>query len=307
MPDIRFTDELANLRERCDAALVRLLGRGSSEFSPTAGPLIARLFEASAYSLTRGGKRVRPALVYASAVAVNPDALSRAEMDYAACAVEMIHAYSLVHDDLPAMDDDDLRRGQATCHIAYDEATAILVGDGLQARAFELLAEIPDVAAATRLELVRVLSAAAGERGMVGGQAIDMAAVAEDIELEHLETMHALKTGALIRASVSLGAILAGATRQQLEALDDYADAIGLAFQICDDILDATGDTEVLGKTAGADAEHDKPTYVSLLGLEPARARAEALVSDAITALEDFDGSAWLLRDLARYIVTRSH
>ncbi len=302
----RFNVELQALQQRCDDALVRLLGHGSSEFSPGAGPHLTRLFEASAYSLTRGGKRVRPALVYAAAIAINPDSREAPALDYVACAAEMIHAYSLVHDDLPAMDDDDMRRGQATCHIAFDEATAVLVGDGLQARAYELLTDAPELSAQARLELVRVLTAAAGGRGMVGGQAIDVAAVDTVIDVDHLETMHALKTGALIRASVGMGAIVAGASTEQLEALDDYADAIGLAFQICDDLLDATGDTATLGKQSGADAANSKPTYVSLLGVDEARDRADVLLAEAQAALAGFSDCAWLLRELASYIINRS-
>ncbi|MEP5764936.1 MAG: polyprenyl synthetase family protein [Halieaceae bacterium] len=308
-----FPSALAALQERCNNALVRLLGHGNSEFSANAGPHLVRLFEASAYALTRGGKRVRPALVYAAAQAVEGSALQQAEgdalnaLDYAAGATEMLHAYSLVHDDLPAMDNDELRRGQPTCHIAFDEATAILVGDGLQARALELLAEAPGLSAEIRLAMLRTLTAAAGSRGMVGGQAIDIAAVDQAIDVHQLETMHALKTGALIRASVALGAISAGAIEEQLAALDDYADAIGLAFQVCDDVLDATGDSATLGKQAGADAANHKPTYVSILGLDAARARAQALHDEAIAALEGFDGDADLLRGIAGYIVTRTH
>jgi len=315
MTQPQYPASLAALQARCNNALVRLLGHGDSEYSPSAGPLLVRLFEASAYALTRGGKRVRPALVYAAAAAIKPDILQQEEpsqspLDYAACACEMIHAYSLVHDDLPAMDDDDLRRGQPTCHIAFDEATAILVGDGLQARALELLADAPGLSAETRLQMVRSLSAAAGSRGMVGGQAIDVAAVEQQVDGKHLETMHALKTGALIRASVALGGIAAGASDSQLEALDDYADAIGLAFQIWDDVLDASADSATLGKQAGADAANHKPTYVSSLGLEGARARALALRDEALAALQGFDGvddGAQLLRDIAAYIVARGH
>ena len=301
---------LAQLQARCNDALVGLLGHGNSEFAADAGPLLVRLFEASAYALTRGGKRVRPLLVYASAAAIDTATLDVEEggitgLDYVACAAEMVHAYSLVHDDLPAMDDDDLRRGQPTCHIAFDEATAILVGDGLQARALELLADAPDIPAAVRLELVRSLSAAAGLRGMVGGQAIDIGAVDQAITAGHLETMHALKTGALIRASVALGAQAAGASEEQQAALDDYADAIGLAFQVCDDILDATSDSETLGKRAGADEALHKPTYVSTLGLEAARDKAEVLLTDAQAALEFFGDSAALLREIADFIVHR--
>lgn len=305
------SEVLVRLQERCNGVLVGLLGHGNSEFSPAAGPYLVRLFEASAYSLTRGGKRVRPALVYAAAAAVNPQALATEDdatpgaLDYIACAVEMIHAYSLVHDDLPAMDDDELRRGQPTTHVAFDEATAVLVGDGLQARALELLTDAPGLSPGTRVELLRTLAAAAGSRGMVGGQAIDIAAVDQTITISHLETMHALKTGALIRASVTMGAIAAGATEAQLGALDDYADAIGLAFQVCDDVLDATGDSETLGKQAGADAAHHKPTYVSLLGLEKSREKARKLLNEALAALEGFGDSAALLEEIATYIVDR--
>jgi geranylgeranyl pyrophosphate synthase len=303
----------SHLQERCNRVLVALLGHGNSEFSPDAGPHLVRLFEASAYALTRGGKRVRPALVYAAAAAVEPAVQSRFDddaptaLDYVATAVEMIHAYSLVHDDLPAMDDDDLRRGQPTCHVAYDEATAILVGDGLQARALELLTDAPGLAAETRVELLRILAAAAGARGMAGGQAIDVAAVNQRIDIEQLETMHALKTGALIRACVAMGGLAAGASEEQLAALDDYADAIGLAFQVCDDILDATGDSEILGKQAGADAASHKPTYVSLLGLEASREKVGSLLDEALDALALFGERASLLREIAHYIVDREH
>jgi geranylgeranyl pyrophosphate synthase len=302
---------LRALQARSNDVLVALLGRGHSEFAPDAGPGLVRLFEASAYALTRGGKRVRPMLAYTTAAAIDPGLLEEREdpgaLDYVACAAEMMHAYSLVHDDLPAMDDDDMRRGQPTCHIAFDEATAILVGDGLQARALELLADAPDLAPETRVHLVQVLAAAAGLRGMVGGQAIDVAAVSQDMGVDQLETRHALKSGALIRASVAMGGIAAGASEEQLAALDDFADAIGLAFQICDDILDATGDSAALGKAAGADEAHDKPNYVSLVGLEAARARTDALLADAEAALEGFGEAAGLLRELARFIVHRDN
>jgi geranylgeranyl pyrophosphate synthase len=301
---------LSALQDRCSAALVGLLGHGSSEFTAEAGPHLVRLFEASAYALTRGGKRVRPLLVYAAASAVRPGCLDEASgdpaaIDHVACAAEMVHAYSLVHDDLPAMDDDDLRRGQPTTHKAFDEAIAILVGDGLQARALELLADAPGIDADTRIELVRTLSAAAGLRGMVGGQAIDVGAVDQAIDGEHLETMHALKTGALIRASVAMGALAVGASEEQLAALDDFADAIGLAFQVCDDILDATSDSETLGKRAGADEALHKPTYVSTLGVEAAREKAETLLAEARSALSNFGDDAALLREIADFIVHR--
>ena len=259
-----------------------------------------------AASLTRGMDDAE-LLVGKLVQQLDEQALSVPGLDYAACAAEMIHCYSLVHDDLPAMDDDDLRRGQPSCHIAFDEASAVLVGDALQARAFELLAEAPDVTAASRVQLMQILAAAAGARGMVGGQAIDVAAADREITLEQLEAMHSLKTGALIRASVQMGAVLAGASANQRDALDDFANAIGLAFQVRDDVLDVESDSATLGKSQGADAAHNKPTYVSLLGADGARAKLDELLEDALTALECFDQSADLLRDIAHFIADRNH
>lgn len=294
-------------RERCDKLLLHLLGSGSSEFNPHAAPFLQRVFDASAYSLSSGGKRIRPMLVYSAAAAINSETLHGQGIDYAACALEMVHSYSLVHDDLPAMDDDELRRGQATCHIAFDEATAMLVGDALQARAFELLSEAPDLSAQTRIQLVQSLAAAAGARGMAGGQAIDIAAADRVISLEHLEAMHSLKTGALIRAAVRIGGLCAGANEQQLNTLDDYADAIGLAFQVQDDLLDVESDSATLGKNQGSDVARNKPTYVSLLGIEGTRSKAAELSADALMALESFGEEADLLREIARYITHRNH
>jgi geranylgeranyl pyrophosphate synthase len=302
-----MNEQLNSLQDRCNGLLLQLLGNGSSEFHPAAAPLLYRLFEASAYSLTAGGKRVRPLLVYAAGTAVNAECLGSQGIDYAACAAEMIHTYSLVHDDLPTMDDDEIRRGQATCHVAFDEATAMLVGDALQARAFELLAEAPDLDAATRVRLVQCLAAAVGARGMVGGQAIDIAAANREINLEHLEAMHVLKTGALIQASVHMGACVAGASDQQSEALDEFASAIGLAFQIQDDVLDVESTSATLGKQQGSDVAHNKPTYVSLLGVNGARAKLNELLDEALSALQGFGDSANLLRDTARYIAERNH
>lgn len=260
-----------------------------------------RLLAAMQYSLLNGGKRIRPVLAYASAAAVCGDATEAT--DSAACAVECIHAYSLIHDDLPAMDDDDLRRGKATCHIAFDEATAILAGDALQCMAFEVLAAI---ATPEALPLVRELARAAGARGMVAGQAIDLAAVDQQLTLAQLENMHRHKTGALIEASVVMGAIsCGGASHQQLEALRTYSRAVGLAFQVHDDILDVTVDTGVLGKRQGADQQRNKPTYVALLGLEGARRKARELQEQALQALAGFDAKANPLRDLGAYIVER--
>ncbi|HDZ57927.1 MAG TPA: (2E,6E)-farnesyl diphosphate synthase [Pseudomonas xinjiangensis] len=266
-------------------------------------PRLNRLFAAMHYSVTMGGKRIRPLLVYASCEALG----GRADKaDPAAAAVELIHAYSLIHDDLPAMDDDDLRRGQPTCHKAFDEATAILAGDALQAQAFEWLSSADNLAMQTRLQMVCTLAAAAGPQGMVGGQAIDLEAVGERLDLATLEDMHLHKTGALIRASVQLGALASEqATRQQLEALVNYAESVGLAFQVQDDILDIESDTSVLGKRQGADIARGKPTYPALLGLAGSQTLALSLRDKAIIALEGFDQRADRLRQLANYIVER--
>jgi geranylgeranyl pyrophosphate synthase len=226
-------------------------------------------------------------------------------VDAPAGALEFIHTYSLVHDDLPAMDDDDLRRGRPSLHKAYDEATAILVGDGLQARAFELLATAPGLSAGQRMAMVRELARAAGPDGMVGGQYIDIRATDTDMGLEELKAMHGLKTGALIRASLALGGIAADASEAQLAALDAYGEHIGLAFQVVDDILDVEGDTATLGKTRGKDSEANKPTYVKLMGLEGAREEARRLLEEGLAALSCFGESAGPLRELARYIVER--
>ncbi len=267
------------------------------------------------YSIFNGGKRVRPILVYAAAQAVSNNespadhtAVGSTACDIAAAALECIHAYSLIHDDLPAMDNDNLRRGKPTCHIAFDEATAILAGDALQCLAFEALANIKNLAATEKLAMVIALAKASGDNGMVAGQAIDLAAVDNKLALAQLETMHSLKTGALIRASVELGARAAGnATAKQLHSLDVYARAIGLAFQVQDDILDVTASTEVLGKQQGADEALNKPTYVSLLGLTAARAKAQNLHKQALSALETFGEQAEPLRQLSGYIISRAH
>ncbi len=264
-----------------------------------------QLRSAMRYSLFNGGKRVRPIMAYASALAINPQH-PLATIDPIACALECLHSYSLVHDDLPAMDDDDLRRGKPTCHIAYTEATAILAGDGLQTLAFDYLTRTqltPEI----QINLIKTLAQGSGAQGMVLGQAIDLAAVNQQLTLDQLENMHRHKTGALIRASVRMGALAAGANLQQLSALDQYASAIGLAFQVQDDILDVTTDTATLGKQQGADIAHNKPTYVSLLGLDAAREKAQRLYDDAIQSLHSFDDSANPLRQLATYIVSRTY
>ncbi len=268
-------------------------------------PQLERLYQAMRYSVMNGGKRVRPLLVYAACEALNGD---KADADGAACAVELIHAYSLVHDDLPAMDDDDLRRGQPTTHKAYDEACAILAGDGLQSLAFEAMAEAErnPQDAALRLRMFAVLARAAGPAGMVGGQAIDLGSVGLKLDRDALELMHRHKTGALIEASVQLGALASGhADADNLASLSQYARAIGLAFQVQDDILDVESDTATLGKHQGADIARDKPTYPALLGMDAAKAYALELRDQALHALRPFDTAAEPLRELARYIVER--
>jgi len=272
-----------------------------------AGPE-ARLQEAMRYSVIGGGgKRVRPVLVYAAGHALN---VELKQLDACASAVEIIHAYSLIHDDLPAMDDDDLRRGRPTCHKAYNDATAILAGDALQAFAFEVLAsdEAMQVSAGIRIEMIQLLARASGSVGMAGGQSIDLEAVGKSLNLEQLENMHLLKTGALIRASVLLGAMCSpNIQAAKLEALDTYARCVGLAFQIHDDVLDVTADTQTLGKPQGSDEQQNKPTYPALLGLEGATQRALELHQRALEALEIFDDSANVLRQLSAYIIEREH
>lgn len=285
----------------CEAQITPLL---EQLFQPP-HPDMARLYQAMQYSVLNGGKRVRPLLVLASCQALHGNL---AHAIAPACAVELIHAYSLVHDDLPAMDDDALRRGQPTTHIAFDEACAILAGDGLQTLAFEILSDdsLTPGSDRQRLQMVLTLAQAAGASGMVGGQAIDLAATGKRVGQDHLERMHRHKTGALISASVRLGALAsASATAAQLAALQRYADAIGLAFQVQDDILDITGNTETLGKQQGSDSQHDKSTYPALLGLEQAQAYALQLRDDALQALDGFDENADILRQLADYIVER--
>ena len=271
---------------------------------PSTDTIPHTLHEAMRYAVLGGGKRVRPLLVHAAGevVGATPEAC-----DAAACAVEMIHAYSLVHDDMPCMDDDDLRRGRPTVHKAYDEATALLVGDALQSQAFIVLAQTPALAAEARLKVVAELAVASGSIGMCGGQAIDLQNVGKAMTREALEGMHRMKTGALLRASVRMGALCGNIDQAGLVALDRYAAAVGLAFQVVDDILDVTADTATLGKTAGKDAANDKPTYVSLLGLDAARELAAQLRTDAHEALEGFGTRAGRLAELADLIVLRSN
>ena len=257
------------------------------------------------YACLNGGKRIRPILVYASALATGATV---GAADFAALAVELIHSYSLVHDDLPAMDDDDLRRGKPTVHKAYDEATAVLVGDALQSLAFEALSK-PNhcISADIQLRMAALLAEASGATGMAGGQAYDFEASGKSLTLPQLELMHTLKTGELIKCSVSLGALCSQTVDPtQLEALGRFATAIGLAFQVQDDVLDVIADTETLGKPQGSDSDLEKPTYVSILGLEAAKTHATALKDQALTSLEAFDESADPLRALADYIVNRN-
>ena len=291
---LSFTDWRSAVQAEMETVLQSLL--------PAITQVPQALHAAMHYAVLDGGKRVRPLLVFAAGELFDADAVNMAR---AAAAVEMIHAYSLVHDDMPCMDDDDLRRGKPTVHKQFDEATALLVGDALQAQAFDVLANSP-LEATRKVTMLSTLAQAAGSRGMCGGQAIDLAAVGETLTLAELEQMHKLKTGALLQAAVMLGA-LAGKTLLAAEAaaLHAYADAIGLAFQVIDDILDATADSATLGKTAGKDAADNKPTYVSLLGLDASLSLAEKLRQDAHAALLPFGDGAERLRELADLIVQR--
>ncbi|NDD74970.1 MAG: geranyl transferase [Gammaproteobacteria bacterium] len=271
-------------------------------------PGSTRLREAMRYSVLGGGKRLRPQLVYAAGLALGAEPET---LDDAAAAVELIHVYSLVHDDLPAMDDDDLRRGRPTCHRAFDEATAILAGDALQALAFEIVAGPESQSAeeiAKRLVMTRLLARGIGTQGMAGGQAIDLEAVGHRLDLRHLQNMHRRKTGALIETSVLLGAAAAGEfTGSRVEALQRYGTAIGIAFQIQDDILDVTGTTADIGKVAGADAARDKPTYTSLLGLDGAKRAAEEQHALALESLRPLGAAGAELARLANFVVGRGH
>ena len=290
-----FPDWMHDVQTRIEAALSRLLP------ADTTPPV--RLHQAMRYASLGGGKRVRPLLSFAAG---ELSAAPAARLEIVACAVELIHAYSLVHDDLPCMDNDVLRRGRPTCHIEYDEPTALLVGDSLQSLAFELLTREPLGAPQNQLNMVSLLAHASGSLGMAGGQAIDLAAVGQALDQPALEQMHALKTGALIRAAVLLGARCGEPLRAEaLASLEHYVKHAGLLFQVVDDILDCTASTATLGKTAGKDAAADKPTYVSLLGLEPARELAETLHSEAITALSCFGERAARLIALTEFSAHR--
>ncbi len=302
---MNFADWMPAVQDRTEAAL--------AAFLPAADTLPARLHDAMRYAVLGGGKRVRPLLCHAAGTVF--DALA-AQLDHAACAVELIHAYSLVHDDLPCMDNDTLRRGRPTVHVEYGEATALLVGDALQTLAFQVLAETPPTSMLpshqSRLSaMVAMLAHASGSRGMAGGQAIDLAAVGRTLTLVELEQMHIHKTGALIRAAVLLGAYCGqidtgdDADNAAIEHLASFANRIGLLFQVVDDVLDAEASTATLGKTAGKDAAQNKPTYVTLLGIARARALADELRDQALAALKPLGERADHLASLTRYIVER--
>jgi farnesyl diphosphate synthase len=291
-----FADWVAAVQTRTETALDRFL--------PAAAVAPSRLHDAMRYAVLGGGKRVRPLLCHAAGVL---SGASSAALDAAACAVELIHAYSLVHDDMPCMDDDVLRRGKPTVHVQYDDATALLVGDSLQSLAFLLLSEHCDVTAETRVRMVSQLAIASGSRGMAGGQAIDLASVGIALGVAELEYMHIHKTGALIRCAVRLGAACGQLDVDAQARLDHYAGTVGLLFQVVDDVLDCEASTEALGKTAGKDAAANKPTYVSTLGLARARDRARELHTEAIDSLSSFGDEARRLRELADFVLTRKH
>ena len=290
-----FQAWMGEVQARMERALARLL--------PAAHIAPARLHEAMRYATLEGGKRVRPLLAFAAGAVAGA---TPERVEIAACAVELVHAYSLVHDDLPCMDDDVLRRGKPTVHVEFDQATALLVGDALQSLAFQLLAEhrLADDANA-QLEMVRTLAIAAGSRGMAGGQQIDLESTGSALTLPELEFMHIHKTGALIRAAVALGAACGRIDSSERTSLDRYGKAIGLAFQVVDDVLDAEANTSTLGKTAGKDSRQGKPTYVTTLGLARARALAEELRAEAAAALAGLGSRARHLAQLADFIVLR--
>jgi len=297
MPHIAFQSRLGVYQKRVNAALDKYL--------PKEDPPEHNLAEAIRYSVIGGGKRIRPAMVYAAGEAMG---VSTDLLDIPACAVEMIHAYSLIHDDLPAMDNDDLRRGHPTCHKAFNEATAILAGDALQALAYEILAkdDHEELTPEHRIDMLSLLTEASGAHGMAGGQAVDLASVGKQLTLEQLEHMHRLKTGALIRASVLLGGMCKqDISKEELDLLSEYAFCIGLSFQIQDDILDVVSDTETLGKPQGSDEQQEKPTFPAIIGLEESRQRAMQQHELALKILEPLDEKADSLRELSAYIVNR--
>ena len=304
-----MTDVLASFLSSHKARFEDYLASRLTDYSQDIGqtPQAQAFIDALAYSSLAGGKRIRAMLVYMAANACQADNAPTAAMtDTAAAAIELVHCYSLIHDDLPAMDDDDLRRGKPSCHVQFGEANAILAGDALQTLAFELLANEGDGKAELRIGLVRELSRASGANGMVGGQAIDLAVVNQNISYDELVNMHALKTGALIDAATHMGCLCAGGNSEQAKALRHYAQAIGLAFQVQDDILDIEGSSEQTGKPQGTDIAANKPTYPAIMGLSEAKAKAQSLCDEALAALQGFGANADPLRSLATYIIQRS-
>lgn len=283
-------------RERFEQVLARSL--------PPENDDPARLHQAMRYSALAGGKRIRPLLVYASGHALG---ISLESLDTLACSLELIHAYSLIHDDLPAMDDDDWRRGRPTCHLAFDEATAILAGDALQALAFERMAAEQSHPPRQWMSLMQMLARACGSTGMAGGQMLDLSANGQDISVTELEHIHALKTGALISLAVTGPAVVANLPATQMAALQDFGQCVGLGFQICDDILDVTGESIRTGKTTQADAARNQPTFPALIGLQGSQQRADALLQRAVTAVADIPGDTYPLLQLAHHMIQRDH
>jgi farnesyl diphosphate synthase len=292
-----FENRIAHYTERVSKKLDSVL--------PAATDSPKLLHDAMRYAVFNGGKRIRPLLVYAAGECLQ---VPEDVLDAPAAAIELIHAFSLVHDDLPAMDDDDLRRGKPTVHRQYDEATAILAADALQPLAFSVLADAPDVTPQVRSRLVNMVAVACGSRGMTGGQSLDLSAEGRDLSTEQIEQMYAMKTGALIHAAVVAPSVIAESlATEQLAAIDAFGRTIGVAFQIKDDILDVEGDTDVIGKPAGSDERLNKATYPGLMGIDKARQRCDELLGSALEKLDDFDDGAASLRWLAEFIVERGN
>ena len=294
-------NELKAWQQKAQAQTELLLER----FLPSENQVPHTLHEAMRYVTLGGGKRLRPLLVLAASELGDAD---QNAVEQAMAAIEMVHVYSLVHDDMPAMDNDSLRRGKPTCHVKYDEVTALLVGDALQTQAFDVLSRPTGLPAERQIAMLSILAKASGSLGMAGGQAIDLTNVGKAMNQAQLEQMHSLKTGALIRAAVVLGALACpDLDSDDVQTLDDYAAKLGLAFQVIDDVLDCEADTATLGKTAGKDSDNDKPTYVKLMGLPAARAYAETLTAEAATLLEPFGAKALHLRLLAEFVTARKN
>ena len=298
---MNLANELKAWQQKAQAQTELLLER----FLPSENQVPHTLHEAMRYVTLGGGKRLRPLLVLAASELGDAD---QNAVEQAMAAIEMVHVYSLVHDDMPAMDNDSLRRGKPTCHVKYDEATALLVGDALQTQAFDVLSRLTGLPAERQIAMLSTLAKASGSLGMAGGQAIDLANVGKAMNQAQLEQMHSLKTGALIRAAVVLGALACpDLDSDDVRTLDDYAAKLGLAFQVIDDVLDCEADTATLGKTAGKDSDNDKPTYVKLMGLQAARAYAESLTAEAAALLEPFGAKALHLRLLAEFVTARKN